>query len=403
MEIIWGITGILVILIIAFLLSKSKRNINYRTVFGALVLQFLFGFIVLKWELGRSFFRKITSIVEQIINTSNEGINFLFGGVLGLEGIGTVFAFQVLPVIIFFSSLISVLFYIGVMQILTRAIGGFLAFMLKTTKQESLSAAANIFVGVTEAPLVVKPYLEKMTKSELFAVMTGGTASVSGTVLVGYSLLGVPLDYLLAAAFMAAPAGLLIAKILVPETETTEEQAIIAESEKEAKNIVDAASNGALIGLKLALNIGALLLAFISLIALVNLGLEWISGWFGFEAVTIEQILGYAMAPLAFLIGVPWDEAIQAGSFIGQKFVLNEFVAFSNFGAEINHFSDKTVAVITFALCGFANLASMGMLIGGIGGLAPSRKNDLVRFAFLAIIGGTLANLLSAAIAGLLI
>ncbi|CDQ40824.1 NupC/NupG family nucleoside CNT transporter [Virgibacillus salexigens] len=403
MEIIWGITGILVILIIAFLLSKSKRNINYRTVFGALVLQFLFGFIVLKWELGRSFFRKITSIVEQIINTSNEGINFLFGGVLGLEGIGTVFAFQVLPVIIFFSSLISVLFYIGVMQILTRAIGGFLAFMLKTTKQESLSAAANIFVGVTEAPLVVKPYLEKMTKSELFAVMTGGTASVSGTVLVGYSLLGVPLDYLLAAAFMAAPAGLLIAKILVPETETTEEQAIIAESEKEAKNIVDAASNGALIGLKLALNIGALLLAFISLIALVNLGLEWISGWFGFEAVTIEQILGYAMAPLAFLIGVPWDEAIQAGSFIGQKFVLNEFVAFSNFGAEINHFSDKTVAVITFALCGFANLASMGMLIGGIGGLASSRKNDLVRFAFLAIIGGTLANLLSAAIAGLLI
>lgn len=403
MEILWGMTGIIIILFIAFLLSKSKKSINFRTVIGALAIQFIFGFIVLKWELGRNFFKGITSIVEQIINTSNDGISFLFGGLLGMEGVGMIFAFQVLPVIIFFSSLISVLFYIGVMQVLTKAIGGFLSLILKTTKPESLSAAANIFVGLTEAPLVVKPYLEKMTKSELFAVMTGGAASVSGTVLVGYSLLGVPLDYLLAAAFMAAPAGLLIAKMLVPETEVQEEQLIKIDAEKDAQNIVDAASNGAIVGLKLALNIGALLLAFISLIALVNLGLDWVSGLFGFEAITIEQILGYVMAPLAFIIGVPWDEAVQAGSFIGQKFVLNEFVAFSNFGAEIEHFSDKTVAVITFALCGFANLASMGMLIGGIGGLAPSRKNDLVRLAFLAIIGGTLANLLSAAIAGMLI
>ncbi|MBM4761177.1 NupC/NupG family nucleoside CNT transporter [Bacillus sp. B15-48] len=404
MDILWGIFGIFIIMLLAFLLSKNKKAINLRTIGGALGIQILFGFIVLKWETGRNIFSKVTAIVQSIIDSSNNGIQFLFGGMFGVEGMGFIFAFQVLTVIIFFSSLISVLFYLGVMQLLTKIIGGFLSMILGTSKPESMSASANIFVGLTEAPLVVKPYLANMTKSELFAVMTGGAASVSGSVLVGYSLLGVPLEYLIAAAFMAAPAGLLIAKILVPETEQqTVKQDITIEKDPDAVNIVDAAANGALVGLKMALNIGALLLAFISLIALVNLGLGSLSGLFGFESITLEQILGILFAPLAFVIGVPWDEAVRAGSYIGQKFVLNEFVAYSSFSADIGTFSAKTVAVISFALCGFANLGAMAMMLGGIGGLAPSRKDILAKFGFLAIIGGTLANLLSAAIAGMLI
>lgn len=279
MQIIWGIFGILFILGIAFLLSKDKKAINIRTVIGALAIQIIFGFIVLKWETGKNFFNAISNFVQKIIDSSNEGIQFLFGGMFAAEGMGFVFAFQVLTVIIFFSSLISVLFYLGVMQFLTKIVGGFLAKILKTTKPESLSASANIFVGLTEAPLVIKPYLSKMSKSELFAVMTGGTASVSGSVLVGYALLGIPLEYLIAAAFMAAPAGLLIAKMLVPETEAVADaQPITFEKDPDTVNIVDAAAKGALDGLKMALNIGAILLAFISLIALINLGLGWISG-----------------------------------------------------------------------------------------------------------------------------
>jgi len=404
MQYVWGLFGIATILGIAFLLSRHKKAIKPRTVIGALVIQFIFGFIVLKWDFGKQVFQKITAIVQSIIDTSTEGIDFVFGGMFAAEGIGFVFAFQVLTVIIFFSSLISVLFYLGVMQLLTKIVGGFLAKILQTTQPESMSAAANIFVGLTEAPLVIKPYIEKMTKSELFAVMTGGAASVSGSVLVGYSLLGVPLEYLIAAAFMAAPAGLLIAKMLIPETEPVEEtQVVKIERDLESVNIVDAAAKGAIVGLELALHIGALILAFISLIALVNLGLGWITNIFGLESITLESILGIIVAPLAFAVGVPWEEAVQAGSYIGQKFVLNEFVAFGSFANDIAQLSDKTVMVVSFALCGFANLGAMGMLIGGIGGLAPSRRTDLARYGFLAIIGGTLANLLSAAIAGMLL
>ncbi|MFC2949565.1 NupC/NupG family nucleoside CNT transporter [Virgibacillus sediminis] len=404
MQILWGILGIIVILGIAVLLSTNKKAIKARTIIGALLLQITFGFIVLKWETGKEIFQWITNTVQSIIDTSNAGIEFIFGGVLAGEGVQFVFAFQVLTVIIFFSSLISVLFYLGIMQFITKLVGGFLSKILKTTKPESMAVAANIFIGVTEAPLIVKPYMEKMTKSELFAVMTGGAASVSGSVLVGYSLLGVPLEYLIAAAFMAAPAGLLMAKILMPETEKPEDDTVIKiAKDTETVNIIDAAAKGASTGLTLALNIGALILAFISLIALVNLGLDWIGGIFGLENLTLERILGILLAPLAFVIGVPWEEALKAGSYIGQKFVLNEFVAFSSFAQDIDNFSDKTVAVISFALCGFANLATIGMIIGGFGSLAPSRREIFARYSFLAVIGGTLANLLSAAIAGMLI
>lgn len=404
MQILWGLFGITIILLIAFLLSNNRKKIKLRTIASALAIQILFGFIVLKWEFGKSVFQKVTAIIQAIIDSSGEGIEFVFGGLFSAEGIGLVFAFQVLTVIIFFSSLISVLFYLGVMQGLTILVGGFLSRILGTSHAESMSAAANIFVGLTEAPLVIKPYIEKMTKSELFAVMTGGAASVSGSVLVGYSLLGVPLEYLIAAAFMAAPAGLLMAKMLMPETEPVEAiQKVKMERDQSSVNVVDAAANGALVGLQLALNIGALLLAFISLIALVNLLLGWGTGFIGMEPITLEKIFGLILAPLAFVIGVPWDEAVLAGSFIGQKFVLNEFVAYSSFAPEIENLSDKTVAIVSFALCGFANLGAMAMLLGGIGGLAPSRKPDLAKYGFLAIIGGTLANLLSAAIAGMML
>ncbi|MDW0116783.1 NupC/NupG family nucleoside CNT transporter [Sporosarcina thermotolerans] len=404
MQYIWGIFGIIGILAIAWCLSTARKSINPRTVFGALAIQIIFGFAVLKWEFGRTILEFISGVVQKVIDSSNAGIQFLFGGVLGVEGVGFTFAFQVLPIIIFFASLIGVLYYLGIMQFATRIVGGLLAKALKTSETESMSAAANIFLGPTEAPLVVKPYIEKMTKSELFAVMVGGMACVSGAVLGGYALLGVPIDYLLAAAFMGAPAGLLFAKIIVPQTETlnTAENVRMVKDE-ESKNIIDAASRGAMDGLKIAVGVGALLLAFISLIFLANVIIGAIGGLFGYGSLTIEQILGYLFFPLAFLIGVPWDEALQAGSFIGQKFVLNEFIAYTSFAPEIVNLSPKSVAMITFALCGFANLSALAMLVGGLGGMAPSRRKDISEMGLRAIIGGTLANLLSAAIVGMFI
>ena len=290
------------------------------------------------------------------------------------------------------------------MQFATKVIGGFLAKALKTSNTESMSAAANIFLGPTEAPLVVKPYIEKMTKSELFAVMVGGMACVSGAVLGGYAMLGVPLNYLLAAAFMGAPAGLLFAKIIVPQTENIDSQnGVVMVKDEESRNIVDAASRGAMDGLKIAVGVGTLLLAFISLIFLMNTIIGSIGGVFGFESLSLEQILGYLFFPLAFLIGVPWDEALQAASFIGQKLVLNEFVAYISFADVMATLSPKSVAMISFALCGFANIAAMAMLIGGLGAMAPSRRQDIAELGFRAIVAATLANLMSAAIAGMLI
>ncbi|ART77865.1 NupC/NupG family nucleoside CNT transporter [Sutcliffiella horikoshii] len=406
-NILWGLMGIAVIFAIAFLLSENKRKIKIRTILGGLAIQLLFAFIVLKWEFGRSMFLKLTELVQNIINYANEGIGFLFGPVLGnpgAEATGFVFAFHVLTIIIFFSALISVLYYLGIMQIVIRFLGGGLAKLLGTSRTESLSASANIFVGQTEAPLVIRPYIAGMTKSELFAVMTGGLASVAGSVLFGYAALGIPLEYLLAASFMAAPGGLIMAKMLIPETEEpkTDTNAQIGESEEDkATNVIDAAARGASDGLKLALNVGAMLLAFIALIALINGILGGIGGWFGAENFSLDYILGYLFAPLAFVIGIPWSEAVAAGNLIGQKLVLNEFVAYSTFSAQLDMFSEKSVAVIAFALCGFANLSSLAILLGGLGNLAPSRRPDIARLGFRAIIAGTLSNLLSAAIAGM--
>ncbi len=405
MQYLWGIMGIIVVMGIAFAFSNNKKRVNFRTVLGGLAIQIFFAFIVLETSWGQNALKGLTEVVNAIINYSNEGITFLFGGLYTEESnIAFIFAFNVLPVVIFFSALISVLYYLKIMQFFIKILGGGLSKLLGTRKAESLSAAANIFVGQTEAPLVVRPFLSKMTESELFAVMTGGLASVAGSVLVGYSLLGVPLEYLLAASFMAAPAGLVMAKLFVPETDDSPEpEAFEMEADSESANVIDAAANGASVGLQLALNIGAMLLAFIALVAMINGLLGLVGGWFGFDSLSLQLVLGYVFAPLAFAIGVPWSEAVTAGNFIGQKLVINEFVAYSAFAPEIGNLSDKTVAIISFALCGFANLSSLGILLGGLGNLAPDRRSDIARMGLRAVIAGALASLLSAAIAGMFV
>ncbi|AWE08142.1 NupC/NupG family nucleoside CNT transporter [Lysinibacillus sp. 2017] len=401
MDYIWGIVGILVVIGIAIAFSSNRKAIQWRIILSGLVVQLIFAFIVLKWSAGRELLMKLSDGVQKLISYANEGVTFVFGGLADADNVGFVFAMSVLTIIIFFSSLIAVLYYLGIMQLIIKIIGGFLSKVLGTTKAESVNAAANIFVGQTEAPLVIRPFLNKMTKSQLFAVMTGGLASVSGSVLIGYSLLGVPLEYLLAASFMAAPAGLIMAKLMIPETEVVDEADFKLERNSESTNVIDAAAQGASDGMKLAVNVGAMLLCFIALIALLNGILGGVLGLFGLDNVTLEGILGYVFSPIAFAIGVPWHEAVDAGSFIGQKLILNEFVAYSNFGPMIGEFSEKTGIIISFALCGFANLSSMGILIGGLGGMAPDKRSMIASLALKSVAAGTLASLLSAAIAGM--
>ena len=409
MEIFMSIFGMAALLGLAVLLSKNRRAINIRTVGGAFAIQFLFGAFVLYTSVGKNALNAITTGVQSVIDFGNDGINFLFGGLTSNEGIGFVFALHVLPVIIYFSALISVLYYLGIMKWVINLIGGALSKILGSSRAESLSSTANIFVGQTEAPLVVRPFIDTMTKSELFAVMCGGLASVAGSVLAGYANLGVPLEYLIAASFMAAPGGLLFAKIIMPETETPKVELSEVEKQNEPDkpvNVIDAAASGASSGLKLALNVGAMLLAFVGLIALINGVFGGVGELLGIENLTLERILGYIFSPLAFIIGVPWSEATTVGSFIGQKLVVNEFVAYINLvpyleGTAPVILSEKSKAIVSFALCGFANLSSIAILLGGLGGIAPSRRGEIARFGLLAVAAGTLSNLMSATIAGL--
>ncbi|WP_041088722.1 NupC/NupG family nucleoside CNT transporter [Jeotgalibacillus soli] len=401
MNILWGLAGIIVILAIAFAFSNNKRNIKWRPVLVGLCIQLFFAFIVLETDFGSGVLQWMTNRVSSVIQYANEGINFVLGGFVYQEN-RIVFAINVLCVIIFFSSLISVLYYLKIMQVFVKLLGGGLSKLLGTRKAESMSAAANIFVGQTEAPLVIKPYIGKMTNSELFAVMTGGLASVAGSVLVGYALLGIPLDYLIAASFMAAPAGLVMSKMFVPETDDRPDpEDFEMAADDDAANVVDAAAKGASTGLQLALNVAAMLIAFIAIVAMLNGILGWIGALVGFNSFSLELILGYVFAPLAFAIGVPWHEAVQAGNLIGQKLALNEFVAYANFAPIMGDFSDKTVAIITFALCGFANISSLGILLGGLGNLAPERRPDIARLGLRAVLAGALASMLSASIAGM--
>ena len=400
MAILNSIIGILFIFAVSYLLSNNKKHIKWRTIIIGFLIQFGFALIVLKWSVGRYVLSKVALGVQGVISYANEGIGFVFGS---LTNDGSIFVVNVLCVIIFISAVVSILYYLGIMQFIIRVIGGALSKLLGTSQLETISASANIFLGQTEAPLLIKPYVAKLTESELFTVMVGGLASVSGSILVGYSLLGIPIEYLISASFMAAPAGLIISKMLYPETEFDKIQNEVKMVKDDSANVVDAASKGAIDGLGLVLNIAAIILAFVALIALVNGLIGWIGGWFGFSNLSLQTILGYIFAPIAAIIGVPWGESVIAGSLIGQKIILNEFVAFTSMSPLLPELSAKTTAIVTFALCGFANISSIAILIGGIGGMAPNRKHDIARLGWKAVLGGTLANLLSATIAGLLL
>lgn len=306
-------------MLIAYLLSNNKKHIKWRTIIIGFLIQFGFALIVLKWSVGRYVLSKVALGVQGVISYANEGIGFVFGS---LTNDGSIFVVNVLCVIIFISAVVSILYYLGIMQFIIRVIGGALSKLLGTSQLETISASANIFLGQTEAPLLIKPYVAKLTESELFTVMVGGLASVSGSILVGYSLLGIPIEYLISASFMAAPAGLIISKMLYPETEFDKIQNEVKMVKDDSANVVDAASKGAIDGLGLVLNIAAIILAFVALIALVNGLIGWIGGWFGFSNLSLQTILGYIFAPIAAIIGVPWGESVLAGSLIGQKIIL---------------------------------------------------------------------------------
>lgn len=397
-----SLLGIVVLLLVAVGLSSDRSAIQLRTVGLAFALQTGIGFVALFTDWGIAALGAASEYVSILLSYSRAGMEFMFGGLVGpTESLGFIFAFSVLPVVIFFSSLIAVLYHARIMQWMIRIMGGGLRAILRTSHTESLSAAANVFVGQAEAPLVARPYIPGMTRSELFAVMVGGMASIAGSVMAGYVALGVPLEYLLAASFMAAPGGLLMAKLMEPETDTPAEpeQGEQLASEKYI-NFIDAAATGAMNGLQMVGAIGAMLLAFIALIAMVNGMLESVGLWVGVEQLTLERVLGSLLQPLAWALGIPWEEAQLAGSLIGQKFILNEFVAYVSFSEVADQLSPLAQAIVIFALCGFANLSSIAILLGGLGAVAPSRRDDISRYGFRALIAASLSNLMSAALAG---
>jgi CNT family concentrative nucleoside transporter len=395
-----GLLGLAVILAVALLASNNRRQINLRTVLVALAFQVLFALAVLRWSVGRDVLDFVAGQVEALVGYADAGSEFLFGRLL--EGEGTIFALQVLPVIVFIGALVGLLYYLRVIQLFVEFVGGAIAKVLKTSKIESVWATTVIFLGQTEAPLLIAPWLNRVTRSELFAIMTGGFASVAGSTLVGYALLGAPLEFLLAATVMNAPGSLLIAKMMHPETERSEAEAEVRTiRDEESANVIDATGRGALAGGRIAVIVAAMLIGFIALIAMANGILSGIGGWFDYDELTFQKVLGWVFSPVAWLIGVPWSEAAEAGNYIGIKTVLNEFVAFAEFGPNVDQLSDKTVLVTTFALAGFANFASIAIQIGAIGGLAPERRAEVARFGLKALLAGTLVNLSNAAIAGI--
>ena len=404
MERLISFFGLMVMVLIAFLLSEDRKKVNWRTVISGILLQFFFGLIILKTGLGRTVFEGARELFAGILSFTNEGSNFVFGSLNDASKVGFVFATMVLPTIIFMSSLMSVLYHIGVMQIIISATAKVMVKIMGTSGAESLAAAANIFAGQTEAPLVVKPFVEKMTRSELMALMTGGMATVAGGVLAAYVGLGIDAGHLLAASVMSAPAALVCAKLMVPEREKPVTQGSISMSyEKTSTNIIDAAAFGAGEGLKLALNVGAMLLAFIALIALLNGLLGFVGGLMTYPNLSLELVMGYAFSPIAWLLGVPWSESFQVGTLLGKKLVINEFVAYLDLQKQIGTLSPRSVVISTYALCGFANFSSIAIQLGGIGTIAPTRRKDLAELGIKCLIGGTLACLMTAAIAGIFI
>ncbi len=399
-----GIAGIVVILAIAFAFSSNRKAINLRIVGAAFALQVVVATIVLYWNKGRAGIEWLSNGVMAVINYSKAGIDMVFGPLADTNIIGFSFAINVLPIIIFFSALMSVLYHLRVMEWVVKIVGGFLHKVIGTGAVESMNAAANIFVGQTEAPLAVRPYLKGLTEPQMFAVMTSGLASIAGTVLAGYTLMGAELKYLLAAAFMAAPGGLLMAKIIMPDDQVvkaSEHEKLMMERSQH-KNVILAAATGTTDGLRLAANIGAMLVAFVALIALVNGIVGWVAGWFGYE-LTLQMILGWLFSPLMYLLGIDWAEAQAAGALFGEKLILNEFVAFSHLNDYLAGMSERTIAIATFSLCGFANLSSIAILLGGLGVLVPEKRDLIGQLGLKAVLAGSLSNLMSAALAGLLL
>ncbi len=417
-----GAIGMLFLVSTAWIFSAHRKAIDWALVAKGLSLQIVFALLVLRTGLGRGFFGAVNDVFVAIIGFTNAGAGFLFGALVnptvpvdggeGVVAIGANFAFSVLPTIIFFSSLMALAYHLNLMQRVVKAVAWAMQRTLKTSGAETTSAAGNIFVGQTEAPLLIRPFVDKMTKSELNTVMTGGFATVAGGALAAYvaMLVGVfpnIAGHLLAASIMAAPAGIVISKILMPETEEPVTRGSLEiELPETHVNAIDAAAGGAADGLKLALNVGAMLLAFLAMIAMLNGILGWASGLMGIEALTLERLAGWVFAPVAWLIGVPWADAIEVGSLFGVKMVANEFVAFTNLGSGLAsgglELSNKSLIMCTYALTGFANFSSIAMQIGGIGGIAPERRQDLAKLGLRAMLGGTAATWMTATLAGIL-
>ena len=400
-----GLVGIVVILGIAVALSSNRKAINLRIVGAAFALQAAVAAFVIYLPAGQVIIESMSEVVLNIMGYSRVGIEFIFGGLATEESVAS-FAINVLPMIVFFSALMSVLYHIGIMQFVVRLVGGALRWVIGTRAVESLNAAANIFIGQTEAPLVVRPYLKHLTEAQMFAVMVSGVASIAGTVMLAYVQFGAELRYLLAASFMAAPGGLLMAKIIMPdedEESPAEDDAHLKLGKSPHENVILAAAVGSADGVKLAVNIGAMLVAFVALIALLNGLLGWVAGLVGLPSLTLEQIFGALFAPLMYLISIPWEEAQAAGALFGEKVILNEFIAYSHLNEYLAGMSERTVAIVTFSLCGFANLSSIAILLGGLGTLVPEKKELIARFGLKAVAAGSLSNLMSAALAGLLL
>jgi CNT family concentrative nucleoside transporter len=419
----FGLFGLAVLIGITWLFSNNKRAVDWKLVATGLVLQIGFASLVLLVPGGREVFNWLGQLFVKVLSFVNEGSNFIFGSLMDTTSNGFIFAFQVLPTIIFFSALMGVLYHLGVMQAVVRVMAWAITKVMRVSGAETTSVCASVFIGQTEAPLTVRPYIPKMTESELLTMMIGGMAHIAGGVLAAYvGMLGGSdpaqqafyAKHLLAASIMAAPATLVVAKLLIPETGTPLTRGTVKmDVEKTTSNIIDAAAAGAGDGLRLALNIGAMLLAFIALIALVNAPLTWLGDATGLAAAigrptNLATLFGYLLAPIAWVIGTPWADATTVGSLIGQKVVINEFVAYSELSKIVKgeipgmQLSEEGRLIATYALCGFANFSSIAIQIGGIGGLAPERRQDLARFGLRAVLGGSIATFMTATIAGVL-
>ncbi|MEH2125791.1 NupC/NupG family nucleoside CNT transporter [Nostoc sp.] len=394
--------GILIFIGISYAFSVNRRAVRWRIVAWGLGLEFAFALVILKTPWGLNVFKSLGDIVSQFLAFSDVGAKFVFGENFKDH----FFAFQVLPTIIFFSAFISVLYYYGILQRVVNVVAWVMMKTMKTSGSESLSCAGNIFLGPTEAALMVKPYIANMTQSELHAVMTGGFATIAAGVLGAYLSFGIPAEHLIAAFFMTAPTSLVVSKLLYPETEVSETAGKAkAYIETNYVNVIDAATTGAIDGVKLAVNVGVMIIAFLGLLAALNALLGWLGAFVGLQQLSLQWILSFIMAPVAWLMGVPWADCRQVGALLGTKTILNEFIAFLDLKAliESGKISQRAVIITTYALCNFANIGSIGITIGGIAGIAPNRQHDLARMGVRSMIGGLLAGFITACIAGVLI